>query len=65
MPSSRIRTALRLTLAGTLAFTPLMLAACDRTVQLSQTTTTKPTEMPEGTKKTTETTKKTVETEKK
>lgn len=44
---------------------PLSLAACNKEVSSSKSTTTKTTQTPEGTKKTTETTEKKVETEKK
>jgi len=44
---------------------PLSLTACDKEVSTQKTSTTKVTETPEGTKKTTETVEKKVETQKK
>lgn len=44
---------------------PLALTACDKETSKEKTTTTKTTETPDGTKKTTETHEKKVETEKK
>lgn len=44
---------------------PLVLAACDKETSTQKSTTTKVTETPEGTKKTTETVERKVETEKK
>jgi hypothetical protein len=43
--------------------TPLALVGCDKDTSTSKTTTTKTTQTPDGTKKTTETTEKKVETE--
>jgi hypothetical protein len=50
-------------LAGVLLGVPLVLTACDKETSSSKTTTTRTTETPEGTKKTTETVEKKVETE--
>ncbi|MGH7244611.1 MAG: hypothetical protein ACREJD_14460 [Phycisphaerales bacterium] len=57
----------RLTIAALVLFTaaPLALTACDKDVSTQKSSTTKVTETPEGTKKTTETVEKKVETEKK
>jgi len=44
---------------------PLSLTACDKEVSTQKSSTTKVTETPEGTKKTTETVERKVETEKK
>ncbi|MBX3390694.1 MAG: hypothetical protein KF691_14700 [Phycisphaeraceae bacterium] len=46
-------------------FVPLCLSACDKETSTHKSTTTKVTETPEGTKKTTETVERKVETERK
>jgi len=52
-------------LTALLSAFPFALSACEKKVESSKSTTTKVTETPEGTKKTTESTEKKVETEKK
>jgi hypothetical protein len=66
--NSQLRSIRRLKFAACALFifsAPLMLVACDKDVSTQKSSTTKVTETPEGTKKTTETVEKKVETEKK
>jgi len=62
-PSNLSRWSLTLAMGACLAGLPLTLAACEKEESHSKTTTTKTTETPAGTKKTTETTEQKVETE--
>lgn len=55
----------RVTLAALLVVAGTLLAGCDKEVSTQKSSTTKVTETPEGTKKTTETIERKVETEKK
>ncbi|MBL8886142.1 MAG: hypothetical protein JNK16_05735 [Phycisphaerales bacterium] len=53
------------TVAALIFASPLWLVGCDKEVSTQKSSTTKVTETPEGTRKTTETVEKKVETEKK
>lgn len=57
--------AANLVLAALLLGAPVTLIGCDKEVSTQKSSTTKVTETPEGTKKTTETVERKVETEKK
>lgn len=63
--SRTIRGASLACMAAALVGVTIQLAACDKDVSSSKTTTTKKTETPEGTTKTTESTEKKVETDRK
>lgn len=64
-PKHKIARVLCFTALPLVMSAPVALSGCDKDVSVKKSTTTKTTETPEGTKRTTETVEKKVETERK